>query len=262
MNLAIKDRVALITGGSQGIGLEIAKSLAEEGVKIALFAKDKEMMAEAKKQLQEMTPHVFTVEGDALLPDTIESAVSAIKAHYGKIDILVNNIGFTGRFVKFEELEISEWKNLFELNVMSGVRFTQSVISEMKKNRWGRVIFIASESAMQPDAEMAHYNASKAALLALSKSLANGLGEYDITVNAVSPGPTITPLWEKLAAQQNLSLDEFVKNFHESGARKLPLKRFGKPTDTAAVVAFLCSEKAAWITGANYRVDGGSVKHI
>lgn len=262
MKFNLQKRVALVSGGSQGIGLEIAKTLATEGANIALFAKEADALQKAKKEIEALGVEVLTVADDAMQPNTIEVAVEKVIQQMGKVDILINNIGFTGRLVTFENLDLTEWESIMRLNIISAVRFTKSVLPVMKQQHWGRIIFVASESAVQPDAEMPHYNLTKAGLLALSKSLANDLGENGITVNSVSPGPTVTPLWEKLAAEKNMPLDEFVKQFAESGARKLPMGRFGKPSDIAPVVAFLCSEQAGWITGSNYRVDGGSVKHI
>lgn len=262
MNLFLNGKVALVTGASKGIGRAIAEVLAAEGAKVALFARNQSELEEVARAIAAKGGDALPVCGDATSEKDIHGAVRDVLQQYGRIDILVNNVGYPGRFVPFEALEVKEWHDLFNLNVMSGVHFCRAVIPSMKEQSYGRIIFISSESAVQPDAEMPHYNATKAAQLALAKSLANDMGQYGITVNSVLPGPTPTPAWEKMAKEIGISLDDMVSSFETSGKRILPAGRLGRPEDIAGVVAFLASDHASWVTGASWRVDGGSVKAI
>lgn len=142
---------------------------------------------------------------------------------------------------------------------MSGVHFTKACLPYMKKNSWGRVVFISSEKATDPGHWMTPYAMTKAALLSIAKSLANEMGEYGITVNCVSPGVIITPSWDLGAKSECISTEEYAMSFCRNVFKQ---EKLGQPDDVAHLVCYLCSELARWITGSNFRVDGGSLKNV
>jgi NAD(P)-dependent dehydrogenase (short-subunit alcohol dehydrogenase family) len=259
MQLNINDRVALVTGASQGIGREIAIQLAKEGARVAITSNDQKNLEQVANEIQALGGAVTFISANAVLESDIKQCVKHVTSQFGSIDILVNNVGGIGRVAQFEEIHAKEWYEVFDLNVMSGVNFTKFALPVMKKKQWGRVVFVSSEKATEPGTCMSHYALSKAALLSLAKSLANEVGKEGITVNSVSPGVIVTPAWDESARQMGLSREECAAKFNRS---VLTDAAFGKPEDVASLVCYLCSEAAHWVTGSNFRVDGGSLKNI
>jgi 3-oxoacyl-[acyl-carrier protein] reductase len=251
MELGLKGKVAVVTGSSKGIGRSIAEALAREGVQMVINSRNaKELEATASEMRNE----------GAKRP--VEEAVS----RFGTIHILVNNAGGAGRFASFEDLTDEEWLDVYTLNVLSAVRATRAALPHMQKQKWGRVINISSESGVQPDPIMPHYNASKSALNSLTKSLSKAYGKDGILVNTVSPAFIRTPLLDGLLAQEaktrGITIDEAEKALLREFRPNILLGRAGKPDETAGVCVFLASEQASFITGSNYRVDGGSVASL
>lgn len=201
----------------------------------------------------------MSVVGDVTMEQDIHEIVDKTVKSFGTVDILVNNVGDIGNINSFENISTDEWHNLFKLNVMSGVNFTKDILPYMKKTCWGRIIFISSEKAIEPGVNMSHYAMSKAAILSIAKSLANEVGKDGITVNSISPGVVVTPAWDKGAKENNLNREEYASKFCRN---VLPGQPIGKPEDVALLVCYLCSESARWITGSNFRIDGGSIKNI
>jgi 3-oxoacyl-[acyl-carrier protein] reductase len=187
-----------------------------------------------------------------------------IQRHFGNARAL-NNVGGAS-LTPFEELSDEDWINTFQLNVLSTVRLIRAVLPSMQHQHWGRIINISSESGTQPDPIMQHYNAAKAAVTNLTKSLSKAYGKDGILVNTVSPGWTKTPLTEALfaaqAQKQGITLQEFEQAFLRESRPHMALSRAGRPEEVASAVVFLASEAASFITGANLRVDGGSVTSI
>jgi NAD(P)-dependent dehydrogenase (short-subunit alcohol dehydrogenase family) len=187
-------------------------------------------------------------------------------AHFGTVHVLVNNAGGIGSLSTFEELSDDDWANLFNLNLFSAVRITRAVIPFMRKQHWGRILNIASESGIQPDPNMPHYNASKAALINLSKSLSKAYAKDGILVNSVSPAFIKTPLAEQMLADQakirRITVEQAEEEFLRQNRPHIELGRAGTPEEVAAAVVFLASESASFINGANLRVDGGSVASV
>lgn len=259
MKIDLSNRVALVTGSSLGIGRGIALQLAQCGASVVITSNDARSLKETKNELLSLGTSVLAIEGDASIEKDIDIIVSQSVQHFGKIDILVNNVGHIGRVDAFENFSSVDWHNLFQLNVMSGVSFSQKVLPSMKQNKWGRILFISSEKAIEPGQGMAPYAMTKTAQLSLVKSLASELGEYGITVNSVSPGVIITTAWDKNAAQANLSREAFAKQYCRN---VFNTEKLGQPTDVGHLICYLCSEYAQWITGSNIRIDGGSVNSI
>jgi NAD(P)-dependent dehydrogenase (short-subunit alcohol dehydrogenase family) len=268
MELGLNGKVALVTGSSKGIGFAIAQALAREGCKVVLNARNAADLDSAALQIRRESPSAagHAVASDVAAPGGAERAVSETVARFGTIHILVNNAGGIGRFGAFAELTDDEWLQIFQLNVMSAVRASRAAIPHMQRQKWGRIINISSESGTQPDALMPHYNASKSALNSLTKSLSKAYGADGILVNTVSPAFIRTPLVEEMLANQakarGISVDEAERVFVREFRPNIVFGRAGGPEETAGIVVFLASEQASFITGSNYRVDGGSVASI
>lgn len=254
MDLSLSGKVALVTGGSSGIGRETAIGLAEEGVRVAITSLDYAKALTVEKEIIALGGEALAISGDASDKADIEQVILRVTEHFGQLDILVNNVGSTGRIVEFSELEEEEWLELFQLNVLSGVHFSRLALPWMQRNQWGRIIFLSSERASQPLTLMPHYSVSKSAILTLAKSLANSYGRDGITVNAVSPGAIPTPAWDKGANAEGLTREMLVDKHCPHVLKEGEL---GSPEDVASLITFLCSEKARWITGSNFRIDGG-----
>ena len=185
---------------------------------------------------------------------------------FGTIHVLVNNAGGVGAFASFQELSDQDWLDVINLNIMSAVRATRAVLPHMQRQTWGRIINISSESGTQPDAAMPHYNASKAAMNNLTKSLSKAYAKDGILVNTVSPAFIMTPLLssmaQKMAQEQGISFQQAVDGFLATNRPHIELKRAGESEEVASAVVFLASQRASFITGANLRVDGGSVASV
>jgi 3-oxoacyl-[acyl-carrier protein] reductase len=270
MDLGLSGKVALVTGGSKGIGRAIALELAREGADVVICARESGPLDETARRIAELGRQALAVPADLASAAGVLAVVNGAVATFGRVDILINNVGGAPGAGGFMNLSDADWQAAFELNLMSAVRFSRAVIPGMVERRWGRIINIASTSAREPDIVVVHYNSAKAGLLALSKTLATAYAKDGVLVNCVSPGLTRTSAVEKSAAQRlvergesvdDLSADEVVQRYY-GPRRPLPIGRFGVPEDLAGIVAFLASERANWITGAYINVDGGWVKSI
>ncbi|MGA9882967.1 MAG: SDR family oxidoreductase [Candidatus Acidiferrales bacterium] len=269
MELGLKGKVALVTGSSKGIGFAIAQALAREGCKVVINGRNAADLDSAAAQIRKAgaaSSAVHTVVSDVAAPGGAEHAVADTISHFGAIHILVNNAGGIGRFGAFAELTDDEWLAIFQLNVMSAVRASRAALPHMQRQKSGRIINISSESGTQPDALMPHYNASKSALNSLTKSLSKAYGADGILVNTVSPAFIRTPLVEEMLAnqakQRGVSVDEAERAFVREFRPNIVFGRAGRPDETAGIVVFLASEQASFITGSNFRVDGGSVASL
>lgn len=257
MELGLKDRVALVTGASKGIGKAVAMELAREGCRVVISARGEEELGEAADEIRQTAGYaeVLAVAVDVTEPSEVERLVAETTGHFGTIHVLINNAGGVGRRVPFHELSDDEWFGILDLNLISAVRVTRAVLPYMREQGWGRIINIGSESGVQPDTVKPHYNASKAALVNLTKGLSKAYGEEGILVNVVSPATTLTPAVESIIAEEAKSEAAFV----EENRPNIVAGRLGRAEEVAAVIAFLASERASFVTGSNYRVDSGSV---
>jgi NAD(P)-dependent dehydrogenase (short-subunit alcohol dehydrogenase family) len=266
MELGLKGKVVLVTGSSKGIGHSIAAAFGREGCQVVINGRTvKELEATAAEmRLENATVHA--VVADVTKAEGAKKVIEETVRHFGTIHVVVNNAGGVSRFAAFEELTDEEWLSAFQLNVMSAVRVSRAALPHMQKQKWGRIINISSESGVQPDAIMPHYNASKAAINNLTKSLSKSYGKDGILVNTVSPAFVRTPLVNGMLGEQakakGISLDEAEKVMLREFRPNILLGRAGQPDEIGGIVVFLASEQASFITGSNFRVDGGSVASV
>jgi 3-oxoacyl-[acyl-carrier protein] reductase len=267
MELGLKNKIVLVTGASKGIGRAIAEAFAAEGAKVAIAARNAEEVKRIALEIrQKFGADTLGIAADVMLSQDIARMVDETSKHFGSVHVLVNNAGGVGAFAPFDQLTDEDWLEILNFNVLSAVRAVRAVLPHMRKQKWGRIINISSESGTQPDAFMPHYNASKAALNNLTKSLSKAYAQDGILVNTVSPAFIMTPLVSdmlgKMAREQQVSSEEVTKQFLAANRPHIELKRPGESEEVAAAVVFLASEQASFITGTNLRVDGGSVASV
>jgi 3-oxoacyl-[acyl-carrier protein] reductase len=263
MDLGLKGKVVFITGASKGIGKACAFAFAKEGALLALVARNPGELEQAAQAIRREGGEALAIAADVTKTGDVERAIAETVARFGSVHVLVNNAGGSGGFPSFEEIQEQQWIEAMDVHVFAAVRTVRTVVPYMRRQRWGRIINISSESAVQPDAEMTHYNASKGALNTLTKSLSKIYAKDGILVNTVSPGFTMTGQAEDFfranAKANGTSFDEEVNKFLQWHRPQMPLARPATPEEVAAPIVFLASEQASFINGANLRVDGGSV---
>ena len=263
MDLNLQGKVAVITGGSVGIGLAIAKSLAAEGVHLALCARnDERLQAEADALRRQYGVRVAAVAGDVSQGGDIDRLVAAIQAEFGGVDILINNAG-TGSEEKILTAGDERWQYYWDLHVMAAVRLSRALAPMMIARGGGVILNNASICATQPLYYEPIYNTTKAALVMFTKCLANELIPSNIRVNAVNPGLVMTPDWVKTAK----ILTEGTETTWQDHLAKIakdnaPIGRFASPEEIANLFVFLCSEKASYCVGSTYYIDGGWLKVV
>jgi NAD(P)-dependent dehydrogenase (short-subunit alcohol dehydrogenase family) len=257
MDLQLKNKTALITGSTAGIGLAIAQALAREGALVIVNGRSEERVNTAMKT----SGAAFGIAADL----ATEAGAFQLIDRFPSVDILVNNLGiFEPK--PFQEIPDEDWRRFFEVNVLSGVRLSRHYIAAMLGANWGRIIFISSESALQIPPEMIHYGMTKTAQLAISRGLAETTAGTGVTVNAVLPGPTasegVSQYVNKLAQAQGVGPETVEREFFRNARPTSLLRRFAAADEVAALVAFVCSPLAAAINGAALRVDGGVLRSI
>lgn len=260
MDLQLKDKTALVTGSTAGIGFAIAKALSSEGARTIINGRSSESVEKAVQQLQSSaTGEVLGFAGDL----SRSEVATQLHGQYPDVDILINNLGiFEAK--DFVDIPDEDWQRFFDVNVLSGVRLSRLYLPRMKEQDWGRIMFISSESAIQIPAEMVHYGMTKTAQLAVSRGLAESLSGTGITVNAVLPGPTrsrgVQDFVDDLAQKDGKSFEEFEQEFFTTMRPTSLIQRFAETDEVASMVCYLSSPKASATTGAAVRVDGGVVK--
>jgi NAD(P)-dependent dehydrogenase (short-subunit alcohol dehydrogenase family) len=263
MNLGLQGKVAVVSGSTAGIGLAIATALAAEGAKVVVNGRTQARVDAARKTIQQR------VSGADLLGVAADLGTAAGVQQFLQqapgADVLVNNLGIF-EVKPFADIPDADWLRFFEVNVLSGVRLARAYLPAMLKKKWGRIIFISSESAQHIPAEMIHYGMTKTAQVAVARGLAESFAGTGITVNSILAGPTASEgagkFIEDMAKQQNVSVAEIERQFFASARPSSLLKRFETPEEVAAVVAFVAGAQSVAINGAAVRADGGVVRSI
>lgn len=262
MDYKLKGKIAIVTGASKGIGRGIAETLMAEGATVVMAARGRSELEAAAAALAPAGGAADPVMFDAMSQESMDTLVAHVRARYGVVDILVNNAGGITGGAYFDDTTDDDWRDTYELNVMSAVRLVRGLRPLFTRGA-GRIVNISSENGIAPERAYPHYNAAKAALIALTKSLSKEVGDQGITVNCVSPGiirtEGVVAGWEASAAPRGLGVEEMEHLFMHGRRRNVVRGTPGLPSEVGALVAFLCSEQAAFITGANYRIDGGQV---
>lgn len=261
MSYNLQGKVAIVTGANDGIGLETVKAFLNEGAKVvgvSLTLDDVQDIADRSSFL----PLKLDLTEEGAADKVVESAVS----HFGKLDILANVAGIATYKDSFMDVTLDIWRETFETNVFAVVALTKAAIPELKKQPGASIVNVASESGHVPDSFAIDYSGSKAAILNLTQALSDEFGG-DIRVNVVSPGPTRTTMWNKPGGMVDMLSDMFDKEGEEAVSyfakevRQIPRGEIGKPEEIANVIVFLASDKATYVTGAEFPVNGGSVKY-
>jgi NAD(P)-dependent dehydrogenase (short-subunit alcohol dehydrogenase family) len=263
MDLQLRNRTALVTGSTAGIGFGIASLLAQEGAAVLMNGRSQTRVDEGIERIRQKQKdaRVTGIAADLGTREGIDKLTSAVP----KIDILVNNLGiFEAK--PFSEIADDEWLRFFEVNVMSGVRLSRFYLPGMLNRNWGRIVFISSESALNIPVEMIHYGVTKTAQIALSRGLAETTAGTSVTVNSVLAGPTLSEgvggYLQQMAKAQGISMADVEKEIFRSLRPSSLLKRFASPEEVATMVAYVCSPLASATNGAALRVEGGVVRSI
>ncbi|MGZ9038093.1 MAG: SDR family NAD(P)-dependent oxidoreductase [Burkholderiales bacterium] len=264
MDLEIEGKLALVSGSTYGIGYAIARLLAREGARVVVNGRTRASVDRAVRSLAEHGD----VTGVAADLSTAEGAQRLVEgcARIGTVDILVNNVGFF-EVKPFVDIRDEEWIEMFQLNVMSGVRLTRALVPAMIARNWGRIVFIGSDQSAKPNPQMLHYAMTKAAQVSIARGLADELTKgTGVTVNSVLVAPTwsegVEAFLEKIAPASGKTVDEMRTAYFEDTGRSSLLQRWATPDEIAAQVVFLCSARASAINGAAQRADGGIVRSM
>jgi 3-oxoacyl-[acyl-carrier protein] reductase len=260
VRLGLEDRVCLVTGSTAGIGLETARLLAEEGARVVVTGRSEEPVEAARAE----AGAALGVAADLARPEAPAEVVARVEAELGPVQCLVNNVGVAYQR-SFEELTDADWEELWQLNVMSYVRTIRAVLPSMQAAGAGTIVNVSSTAGKRPSGGMPDYSVTKAAVLSLSRLVADLYAGDGIRCNAVTPGPTASPAWladgglaDQAAARSGKSREEVLA----SVGKGRPLGRLAEPKEIAAVIAFLCSDRSSYVTGAAWSVDGGTVPVI
>ena len=265
MDFGIKGKTAVVTGADSGMGLLTAQMLLEEGVRVVVADQKQDDIAGAAKALSrygEVHPAVV----DVTKTDSVEALRELALARLGHVDFLVNSAGVTGATGEFHTIDDDGWLKTLDVDLMGAVRMVRAFVPQMVERKTGRIILFGSEDAEQPYPDELPYCAAKAGVLNLTKGLSKTYSKHNVLVNTVSPAYIATPMtdamMEKRAKEMGVSFEEAVTSFLDAERPGIEMRRRGEAHEVAALIVFLCSQQASFITGANYRVDGGSVATV
>jgi 3-oxoacyl-[acyl-carrier protein] reductase len=253
--LGLEERVCVVTGSTEGIGEAAARMLAEEGARVVTCG---------RRESAPGVGEVLHVALDLSVPSAPGELINAAEQAFGRVDCLVNNVGVAYQ-TSFEELSDEDWVSMWELNVMSYVRAIKAVLPGMRESGSGRIVNVSSTAGKRPSTGMPNYSVTKAAVLSLSRLVADVYAKDGILCNAVAPGPTASPAWLAAGGLADQSAERTGKSREEilEGVGKgRPLGRLAEPEEIAAVIVFLCSDRASYVTGSAWGADGGTVPII
>ncbi len=262
MDLGLKDKVAVVAGASQGLGRAVAEALAAEGARVALCARTATTLEATAEEIRRASgAEVVPVPADVTRPAEVERFVNTAVERWGTVHIAVANAG--GPPAKpFAALTLEDWKTAVELNLMSSVHLARAVLPRMRAQRWGRLVFLTSVAVKQPIDGLLLSNAVRSGVTGLAKTLANEYAADNVLVNTVCPGYTRTERLEELIATVSQQRGTTREQVIAGWAAEIPLGRLAEPREIGAVVTFLASEQASYVTGSSLAVDGGYVKSL
>jgi 3-oxoacyl-[acyl-carrier protein] reductase len=262
MELGLNNKVVLVTAASKGIGKAIAQEFSSEGSEVIITSRSMENLHSASKEIEQITgKKIHAVRCDLNSKEDIQSVFMFLIEKFGKLDVLINNCGGPSAGF-FDELPDESWEFAYKQVLMSAVRFIKLALPQMKSNNWGRIINITSISALQPVDNLILSNTFRAGLTAFSKTISEQVAKMGITVNNIAPGYTltdrVTELIKKRSEQNMISEEEVLSNM----VKNIPMARMATPSEIAASVVFLASERASYITGITLHADGGYIKGL
>ncbi|MEZ5232055.1 MAG: SDR family oxidoreductase [Acidimicrobiales bacterium] len=261
IDLDLAGRRAIVTGASQGIGAATVKLLAEHGAQVAFCARGQQNVAALAAYRPTGGGSVHGYVADLADPASTEAFLDAVASDLGPADILVNNVGASPSR-NFLYMTDEDWEQLHQLNLMSAVRCTRRCLPAMRKQRWGRVIMVATGGAVYPNAALIDYAATKAAMIATGKALAGKYAGDGVLVNSVLPGLIHTAMWERAATEIAEATGGTMDDVLNRNGATVPVGRYGTAEEVANAIVFLCSNAASYINGVALSVDGGSGGHV
>jgi 3-oxoacyl-[acyl-carrier protein] reductase len=267
MNLGLTGKSCVVTGASRGIGLETARQLCVEGASVLLVARGRDALEQAVAECVAAGPGgvAVSLELDITGEDAGERMLTAATEQFGRLDVLVNNAG-TARWRPLDEVPDSDWQAAWDLNVMAPLRAMRAAVPGMRERGWGRVVNVCSTAGKRPSGNMPEYSVAKAAELSLSRLFADQYASDGVLVNAVCPGPTKSELWMAegglLDQSKELAGHPGREEALEAAGAKRPIGRLADVREIADAIVFLCSERASYVAGAAWSVDGGTVQVI
>jgi|TARA_B100000959_G_scaffold278845_1_gene337909 3-oxoacyl-[acyl-carrier protein] reductase len=260
MDLSIKGKNAIVCASSQGLGKSAAVDLAKEGVNLAICSRNKDKINLVKEEIEQTSDvKVVAIEADLSSEKDISALFQEAKKELKAIDILINNNGGPPPST-FEELTDEDWQKTFNSTMMSAIRLSKLVLPNMKKNKWGRIINISSVSVKTPVNGLFLSNSIRMGVLGWAKALSDEVAPHGITVNSVCPGTTKTERIEQILNAQSESSGKDKSEIEKAMANSIPMLRIGEASDLSALITFLASEKASYMTGLAVQVDGGSAR--
>jgi 3-oxoacyl-[acyl-carrier protein] reductase len=265
VELGLAGRACAVTGASRGIGRETARQLCAEGANVLLVARSPDDLADAAAECGRAGARAEALELDVTHPDAGARMLAEAERHFGRLDVLVNNAG-TARWRDLDEVPDADWQAAWDVNVMAPLRAMRAAIPPMVKRGWGRVVNVSSTAGKRPSGNMAEYSVAKAAELSLSRLFADRHAGEGVLVNAICPGPTKSELWMDagglLDQSQELAGHDSRDAALDAAGAKRPIGRLAEVEEVAAAIVFLCSERASYVAGAAWSVDGGTVQVI
>jgi len=262
MDLGLTDKAAIVTGGNKGLGAASAQQLAAEGARLLLTARDEgDLAAEAERLRGAGAGAVETIAADLTRPEEAERVAAAALDAFGRVDILVNCAGASQGGV-FWDIPDQVWEDSLALKFMGTVRMIRAVLPAMRAQKYGRVVTVVGNTGRQPNPRMLPGAAANAALLAVTKGLAEEVAGDGVVINAVNPGPTRTERWQTLMQNLAASTGRSVADVEGEFMKEIPMARLGEPDEIARLIAFLASDAAANMTGTSVTADGGWTKAL
>jgi 3-oxoacyl-[acyl-carrier protein] reductase len=269
MELGLAGRSCIVTGASRGIGLETARQLCSEGAFVLLVARSEDALRAAAESCAEVGAEkggrAVALSCDVTERDAGERMLAEATGQFDRVDVLVNNAG-TARWRDLDDVPDEDWQAAWEINVMASLRAMRAVVPEMIERGWGRIVNVSSTAGKRPSKNMPEYSVAKAAQLSLSRLYADRCAAKGVLVNAICPGPTKSELWvaEGGLADQSAELSGLAgpEEAIEKAGEGRPIGRLAEVQEIAAAIVFLCSERASYVAGAAWSVDGGTVQVI